>query len=851
MITRSDTAPVRLDDVLPRVERPSRYLGTEVNSVHKDAARIDLRIALAFPDLYDMGLGNLGLLILYGILNDLPWCWAERAYAPAPDMEAALRERGLPLFTNESKTPLGALDAIGFTLQSELTYTSVLNMLDLAKIPLRSADRTDAHPIVFAGGPTAFNPEPMAPFIDFFVIGDGEEAVLEIAEVLRAQKGKPRAETLSILARLEGLYAPAAYPFETLPDGRIVPALDAPKIVRRTVNDLEAARFPIDYIVPFTKLIHDRVGLEVMRGCTHGCRFCQAGMTSRPVRERSAEQANDLLRTALDRTGCEEASLVSLSTCDHSQARALALHAAHIARENDAAVSLPSLRLAPFAVDLADAISGLRRSGLTFAPEAATARLRAVINKWIPDEDLLCTAAEAFRRGWGHVKCYFMIGLPTERDEDIDAIVDLCKRTLAVGRSIARRAQINTGISTFVPKPFTPFQWAEQISIDEARRRQAILEKGFARCGGIKFGRHDPRSTFVEGLLSRADRRVADVIEAAWRRGARLDSSDEYLRFDAWIAAIEDAAYPAEESFRARTVGERLPWDHIDSLVSRAWLELEWKRAQELEHAPDCRHGECRACGVSQRLPELCQRMEQRSHDGSITDAAIALHALPDPSEPPTAQRLRFQIGRIGESRFLSHLEWMSAWIRTLRRAKAPLSYSQGFHAHPKITFATAAPVGEESLCDYMDVLLRERVDAEALKQRIIAVAPPDFRVFSVTEAPLNAPALMSQLAGFLYDIHAPGDAATVQERAAAIMTSTSIFVERAAKEKGKPPRAIDVRPNIARLDVRMETSGRVSLEAELRVIEGRGIRMRELLELLGLDPVTARFLKRTTFLSA
>ncbi|HRK35700.1 MAG TPA: TIGR03960 family B12-binding radical SAM protein, partial [Candidatus Hydrogenedentes bacterium] len=377
------------NEILPLVQKPSRYLGTELNSTHKDLKDVELRVALVFPDLYDLGLGNLGLLILYAILNERPWCWCERAYSPAPDMEKILRERDLPLFTNESKDPLGAMDVLGFTLQSELTYTNILNAIDLAGIPLRTKDRDELHPLTMAGGPSVFNPEPLAPFIDFFVIGEGEDVVLEIVDLLRAIKHAPRREKLEALAKLEGIYVPELYPFETLPDGRILPMEDAPKIVKRTVQDLDGATFPTNYIVPYTQQVHDRVGLEVLRGCTQGCRFCQAGMVTRPVRERSLEKVDELMERTLAATGYEEVSLVSLSTCDFSRPRMLVEQAARRAAKDNVSVSLPSLRLDSFSVELADMVAGVRRSGLTFAPEAASPRLRALINKWIPDDDLL------------------------------------------------------------------------------------------------------------------------------------------------------------------------------------------------------------------------------------------------------------------------------------------------------------------------------------------------------------------------------------------------------------------------------------------------------------------------------
>ncbi|MCP4641980.1 MAG: TIGR03960 family B12-binding radical SAM protein [bacterium] len=861
MNPKTNLRDVLYGEVMMAVEKPSRYVGTEYNTHHKDPAEVDLRVALVFPDLYDLGLGNLGLLILYAILNRLPWCWAERAYAPAPDMEAALRERGLPAFLNESKDGLACADLIGFTLQSELTYTNVLNLIDLAGLPLRASDREDGHPLVMAGGPTVFNPEPLAPFIDFFVIGDGEEAVVDVVERLRAVKHEGRQAKLEALAELDGVYVPALYPTETLPDGRIVPEEGAQRIVRRVVDRLDDAPFPTDYIVPFTQQVHDRVGLEVHRGCTQGCRFCQAGMTTRPVRERSLGVLDALMTDALDQTGYAEVSLLSLSTCDYSRAKELVRQSAARAGESRASVALPSLRLDSFSVELADSVAGARRTGLTVAPEAASPRLRAAINKWIPDEQLLGMAREAYLRGWGHVKTYFMIGLPTERDEDVEAIVDLCVRTLQTGRDVTPRAKVNTGVSTFVPKPWTPFQWAPQISIEEAIRRQGILAEGFKHYPGVKFGRHDPRATFVEGLISRGDRRTGDLIEAAWHRGARFESWDEKLDWEAWQGAIEDTGFDVDDALRQRDLDERLPWDHIDPLVSKDWLKEEWRRAMALEYAQDCRQGACNFCGVSDHKPALCSQMRQRSAEGrELTEAERVQAAAASAEEPASVQRLRFRIGRAGEARFLSHLELVNTWIRVLRRAKTPMAYSQGFHAHPKLTFATAPPVGEESRGDLMDVVLIERVEPEDLLARVQSVLPMGFGAYGVCEVPLRGQALMAATAGFAYTFRGACDVQALERNVERLTEATELLVERRVKPKGRKrgrqagrpgTKRINVRPMIESIRVAEQGSEEAAVDVETRFVENRGVKPRELLELIGFDPARTRVVKRETRLAS
>ncbi len=850
-LQKNDLAAILRDEVLLQVQKPSRYLGTEYNAVHKDPFEVELRVALVFPDLYDMGLGNLGLMTLYCLLNDLPACWAERAYAPAPDLEDILRNRGLPLFTNESKTPLSHMDLIGFTLQSELTYTNVVNLIDLAGLPIRTRDRGGEHPLVMAGGPGAFNPEPLAPFIDFFVVGDGEDVVVEIAELLCGMRGAPRDKKLEALAELGGIYVPSLYPTETLPDGRVLPVADGPKIVRRVLADLESGPCPTRHIVPFTQQIHDRVGLEVLRGCTRGCRFCQAGMVTRPVRERSPETVTRLMGLTMDHTGHEEFSLLSLSTCDHSRVHELVSGAAQFAQSNRVSVALPSLRLDPAAVSLADRLAGLRRTGLTVAPEAATARLRAVINKGVTDDDLLAIAREAASRGWGHIKTYFMIGLPTECDGDLEAIVDLCVRTRDAARTANPKAKVHTGISTFVPKPFTPFQWAEQIGIGESKRRQAILEKGLRKHPGIKFGRHNPIATFIEGLLARADRRAADLIEAAWRRGARFESWDERLDLQAWTGAIEETGYDVAAALGARELEDRLPWDHIDALVRKPWLQEEWAKAIAGESVEDCRQTGCHACGVNDRFDALCETMrDQAATVAPSEEGPPGQHATAAIEQEPV-QRLRFRIGRSGEARFLSHLELVNAWVRALRRAQMPLSYSKGFHAHPKVTFATAPPVGEESTGDFMDIILDGRVDAQASLDRLRSLLPTGFAVFEVEEVPVKGPALMSLTTGFLYRFYAVGDARETAAGIQEILASDEILVERHAKARKRRQRRSEgrviqrnIRPMIAELRIGAVEGGRFAIDARVELVDGKSVKPREILELLGLDPITTRIVK-------
>ncbi len=853
------------NEILPLVEKPSRYLGRELNAVFKEDPRV--RLALAFPDLYDVGLGNLGLHILYAILNQIDGVWAERVYAPAVDMESQLRRRGLPMFALESRDTIDTFDGIGFTLQSELTYTNILNLIDLAGLPVRAADRGEGMPLMFAGGPAVFNPEPLVPFIDFFVIGDGEDAMVEIAEVFL--RIPDRAGRLLALSKIEGIYVPALYPTDVLPDGTVLPSESAPKIRKRIARDLNAATFPVDYIVPFTQQVHDRISLEVLRGCTQGCRFCQAGMTTRPVRERTIDNIETLLERTLEATGYEEVSLVSLSTCDYSQVRSMVQRVVERAAPERIGVSLPSLRLDSFSVELADMVSDIRRTGLTFAPEAASPRLRALINKWIPDEELLNMATEAYSRGWDHVKLYFMIGLPTERDDDIEAIADLTLRTLDVGRELNRKARVHTGVSTFVPKPFTPLQWARQITIEETQAKQEILFQRFGRNGGVKFGRHPAEETYIEGLVSRMDRSAGDLIERAWRLGCRFDAWDEHRRFDLWMKAVEEIGFDPEHAMRRRRLDERLPWDHIDIFIPRRWFAEDWARALVLQHAEDCRHSKCHRCGVIDEERALCAHMLRNAIDGRKADEGFVRKpqphlAQPDKpgeppkrqAEPPAVQRLVFRVGIRGSARFLGHLETMNAWLRALRRARAPLSYSEGFHPHPRVAFESARPLGEESMATYMDITLQERVEPADLLARLKAVLPAEFRVLDVSEVPLNAPSLMSQVIGADYVFFIPEQAETVEAAIAGLLVSERIEVRRKAKKKKRrgrtmpqAMRTIDVKPNIESLALNTELSqdGLAAVDVCLLTVDGRGLRPSELLELLGSDARKCRVLRTRT----
>lgn len=832
-----------LNEVLPRVEKPSRYLGNELNAVRKERKPGDLRFALAFPDLYDIGLSNLGILILYRILNSMDGVVAERSYAPGMDLEALMRQRGLPMFTWETKTPLNEFDAIGFSIQYELATTNILTMLDLSGIPLRADDRGEDDPILFAGGPCVYHPEPYAPFIDAFVIGEGEDAIRGIATVLRETRGMKRHQRLEALTEVKGVYVPQLYPMIKAPGGWILPDPNGPKIKKAMVRDMNATPFPTDYIVPFTQQVHDRVSLEVLRGCTQGCRFCQAGMTYRPVRERSLDTVNELLQETIRKTGYDEVSLSSLSTCDYSKVNHLVENSVQSLTPQGVAVTLPSLRTDSFSVDLSDMVATAKKSGITFAPEAATPRLRALIDKWIPDEELLQTTGSVFARGWNKVKLYFMIGHPTETDVDVEAIGHLARRVLAGGREHVPGAMVNVGVSTFVPKPFTPFQWERQIDIEETQHKQRIL-RDLLNVRGIRFRPHEAENSYLEGLVSRGDRRVGDLFELAWKEGCRLDGWSEHFDFAKWQRAVEKWGVDPNEMLAERDLDAPLPWDHIDIFVEKAFLrkDLEKAKRESLEAAltNDCRNG-CHVCGVIHEDKAACATMIKTYKRGRKEEDANWKPKPPPATiwEEPDVARMRFRFQKDPGVRLLSHLELQNSVQRLLRRAQVPAAYTNGFSPHMKLAFGDALPVGMSSDGEYGDVKLRREISAEEFLEIVNGAAPAGVHITAATPIDLRAPSLTSRMAAARYHVglgqlHITADQA--REKLAEFLAADEWIVEKRVKKRR--------RDKVTRLDLRelvkeatVVENGQVSLDLLVGRRGGNLGRPKELLmSLFGLD---------------
>jgi radical SAM family uncharacterized protein/radical SAM-linked protein len=809
---------------LQSVEKPTRYTGAEHGTRRKDWASVRARVCLAFPDIYDIGMSHLGFRMLYKILNDDERTLAERAYAPWVDMQRELMAHGQLLLSLESARPLCDFDVVGFSLQYELTYTNILNMLELSGIPLRSAARGEDDPLVVAGGPVATHMEPMAIFLDAVLIGDGEEATTEIALcwVEGKKRGLTREQRLFELAKIDGVYVPSLYDTIVDPEttfdvvsGPNQPGVKFP-IERRLLADISKFPFPDDGPVGGPEAIFDRMSIEVARGCTEGCRFCQAGMIYRPVRERDPKEIIDTVLSALDKSGQDEVSLTALSTADVSCISPLIKQLVEKTAPERISLGVASLRAYGLAEDLLDDMRKVRASGLTFAPEAGTQRMRDVINKNVTEAQLMETAERVFSRGFDKMKLYFIIGLPTEEDEDVRGIIAVGKNALAVGKRVGKKPTVTVSVSTHVPKPHTPFQWCAQDAFDEVLRKQDMLRDDASRVKGLKLRVHDSTASVLEGVLARGDRKLGNVIERAFLRGARFDSWDDQLKLEAWKEALAFYGIEIAPYLTTIPVTARLPWDHFDIGLEEGFLAREYRRALASRASPPCgkvagmfihhtnvadaasdaRKLVCYDCGIAcdmtkmraerveflsklgaterVRLPVISDEPKVDLFDGSLPEP-FAFEAVPDarpaslakarrkPRALPEAfrplrggsepARFRLNFSKTGPAALLGHLDFIRELPRVIRRAGAKTAYSKGFHPKPEMSFAPALSLGVASLDEYMDVALIDAPAPEELLERLNRAASGGIAFKSVVPLSNNDRVITTIISGARYVI--------------------------------------------------------------------------------------------------
>jgi len=784
-------------DDLKRFQRPSRYLGSEINAVLKNEAEVDLHIALAFPDVYEIGMSHVGLKILYGLINREPRFWAERVMAPWLDREDYLRSTGQPLRSLESGRPLADFDLIGFSLQYELSYTNVLNMLDLAGLPLPARDRGLDQPLVVGGGPCTGNPEPLADFFDFFYLGDAEAGFIEILKETARWKelGGTRRELLLSLSRRPGVYVPSFFKPIHDSQGRIIeinPLVPGYGRVRRAVAaDLDQAYFPTDTVVPFAKPVHDRLALEIARGCTQGCRFCQAGFIYRPVRERRPQTIMNLAAKALAATGQDEVSFLSLSAGDYTCLGPLMTGFMDAYAGRRIALSLPSLRVKSLNEEMMRQIKRVRKTGFTLAPEAGTQRLRDVLNKDLTEEDLVSAAKEAFGLGWRLVKLYFMIGLPTETRADVEAIADLARRVRA-----GTRGRINVSFAAFVPKAHTPFQWEPMLDQSRIHQRMELL-RGRLRRPGLKPKWNEADAGLLEGILARGDRRLGQVLRLVQSRGVRFEAWTEQLDLKTWLQAMADAGINPESHLRARAREEILPWSHLQAGCDANYLWSELEQAYLGRKTPDCRFGSCSRCGVcdfEEIRPRLC-------------DSELDLPQVAAPSVlKDRSVRIRVGYSKTGPAQCLGHLETVDVFTRAVRRAGLNLQTSQGFHPQPKISFATPLPVGVSSLDEYVEFELLDPPALQEVKGLLAGNLPAGLTVKEASIVSEGQPKL--QASGARYRLEAPAEVFD-GDRMEFLRKKQHLWVTKNGKGG---PKSVDLKPLLKELRVLTPTSIEITL---------------------------------------
>jgi radical SAM-linked protein len=817
--------------ILPHVLKPARYLGLEQGAYRKSFARSAVRMAVAFPDLYEIGFSNYGLKLLYSLVNQQPNFMCDRVYAPAPDFREKIKEHDLPLYGVETFVPLKHFDVLAFSLQYELNYTTILGLLEAAQIPFRSAERQQGNwPLLIAGGPGSANPMPLAPFFDVFIIGDGEEVLLEILETIQQAK-KDRVDRTTLLQRLSKL------------EGLFIPGITQ-KAYKRIVDIAEK---PVDLapLIPLIGAVHDRVTVEARRGCDRMCRFCQPCFINLPVREQSIENIKNAALKEIEKTGYEECSLLSLSIADYSYFKPLILEVAEALEEENVSLSLPSQRADRFSLDVAEAVQSIRKSTLTFAPEAGTARLRDVINKNLTDAEIMNAVTTAYRAGWNKVKLYFIIGLPTETHADLDGIVDIVKRMQDACAAIKREPglshkshlEINVTLSNFVPKPHTPFQWFPQDTMEQLYHKIEYLKEKFRGFRGVKLNFTDPEISKLEAVISRAGAELADVIEAAYRKGAYLDAWDDLRNFDRWFEALDEAGihYEAYTRDRCCDPNEILPWDGVDVGLTKQWLQEEYRRATQATSTTPC-FEECSVCGVCGSYSTWPKFIETPTFKNvkRIQNANLAAEQTPDipQNKKDPVCKVRITIEKKGDLRFISHLDWLRMIYRAVSRSKLPVAYSQGFNPRHKIAFGPALPMFTESLGEYIDIELTERVSG--VKERLNTYLPPEGQILEEWLIPIGTPSIDKSIRSLRYRANYsvsttcadPQNQVNMTERIAFLKSQATLPVEvetsqksgNRGKRKQPSKKVLDLVPYLENL----EADGTGSISFTLRRLPAR-----------------------------